>query len=320
MAQDQDADVSEPPIQFRKRRKKVRFSNSNAVSYFHHDHSADGTTITTSNGADSDGDHPIVTPKNAKFESLEDALNAAESKLKQMHQHPMDSKPAESKPSPSVPAMFEKEADEFNADDYECDEGEPLKYTESDILYDSKQDRIDEDYVHQKYHSNSVIQSQCTLCCANCFVFIAYVSIKDPKRQNKYRCFSLDNASVTVNAQNEVICECGTVIGTRQNITDHTLAGMAEEEPSDNEIEEIEEIEMQSNGKDECDEKDCGERDIWTLISSDFSTLTAPKLDVEQLLSVAAQETLCSDKKKGRHSKDSNAYLYHLVHVLPGLI
>lgn len=139
----------------------MRFSKSNTVSYFHHEHAvaADDANEDSEPDADESNDIPIGT----KFDALNDALKNAESQLKQTPFNADD--------------LMLKESGGFNADDYD-DLDEPLKFTESDTLYDSRKDRIDEDWCYQKYAQNAVIQSDCTLCCANCFVFISYVSQK----------------------------------------------------------------------------------------------------------------------------------------------
>ena len=63
---------------------------------------------------------------------------------------------------------------------HNIEDEDELKFDTSiqDPLYDHTQDRIDETYIHNKYAKQSAIQSDCTLCCANCFIFISYISQK----------------------------------------------------------------------------------------------------------------------------------------------
>lgn len=88
----------------------------------------------------------------------------------------------------------------------------------------------------------------------------------------------------------------------------------------------IENKESKDNDKDKDKDNDkdklllpSEEAEIWTLISSDFSTLRAPTLQINQE-EQNDDDQYDVNKEDESHNDDNNVYLYHLTNVLPGLI
>ena len=303
-------------VKFKKRKrrklnKNVRFAKSNDIRYFNDAED----TLNDSEHKQSEDVDVNTKQKKSKFDQLASVLLIAE-KTAQRKQ--------------------KREDIEVGSDE---DEEERLKYDEEDPLYDALRDGLDETYIFKKYANQSPIKSDCTLCCANCFVFIAYISQKfgfsdflifsisshqmsmpmtctvfrDKRRQNQYRCFSVDNCSV--NDEDEVICnECSTKIGIRETVS----VGNGGSESAETEHKKEDKTENEHDGTTMENEEE-----IWKLISTDFSMLTAPKLNGNNdYYSVHSKEAKASkERTKGLKQKnDDNVYLYNLKHVLPGLI
>ena len=130
-------------------------------------------------------------------------------------------------------------------------------------------------------------------------------------KQNSYKCFTVENC--IINKDNKIICNnCNTEIGTRQNIT-----YLKDEDEDEDEDDDLNINEVQS-----CVRKEKDESEIWTLISSDFSTLRAPTLNIadeeEDELFVSDQQQMDSNNQD--NDKNKNSYMYHLTNVLPGLV
>ena len=137
---------------------------------------------------------------------------------------------------------------------------------------------------------------------------------------------------------NKIICNnCNTQIGTRQNINYLNDDNEDKDKDEDNDIDIDIDINHAIKAKNKQETTNCNhkatqsnveqkqdESDIWTLISSDFSTLRAPSLhiddnDQEELFaSVDSQKLDCNQELNDED--DKNAYLYHLTNVLPGLV
>jgi len=208
--------------------------------------------------------------------------------------------------------------------DEDGEEDDELKFKSDDPLYDASMDAIDEDYMKHKYSDQTALQSDCTVCCANCFVFISYVAEKNTKYKNSYKCFSVENCEVDESKtiasshRHRVFCRnCNTQIGTREGIT--YLSNKDGEEQT-----------AQGTERNNNHHANVGnESEIWTLVSSDFSSLRAPTVDADNIdgfdtsnpENEAPDDNDSDDEASSLHTaKDNHVYLYHLTNVLPGMI
>ena len=260
--------TQDQPIQFRKRRKKSR---SKKTSITIHDFCADDQT--------NDNDENIMDIPSAKTKKQGND---------EEYECPFD----------------------FNKNENEEEEEEELKYDalDPDPFYDSLRDRSNQQFVNEKYAKQSAIRSECTLCCANCFVFISYISEKCGSKENEFRSFSVSNCFV--NSQNKIICnQCNTELGQR-DVVRYLTAETTEKNMMDIKN----------------DDDALNEDGIWKLISSDFSTLKAPSLRFEDDYNDEQTDDFDEEAEKNKltkeeaESNDEKMYLYHLTNVFPGLI
>eukprot|EP01084_Bolivina_argentea_P124062 219849_1 len=102
--------------------------------------------------------NPNQSKFNQKLNDLDNALANAEQKAKKQM---------------AKTCTITPDDDNDDTDDNE----DELKF-DPDPFYDARQDRTNANYVYKNYVSQSAGQSDCTVCCANCFMFISYVSQK----------------------------------------------------------------------------------------------------------------------------------------------
>lgn len=130
-------------VKFRKRKKrKVHFAAKNRVRYF------DKNNATEDIDSDDEEDQDMEMKNNDNNQTNHNHENDKNNKF----------------------IMSEDDDDNENELKYDINEADPL--------YDAQKDRSDQRYIQQKYAQKTAIQSDCTVCCANCFVFISYISQK----------------------------------------------------------------------------------------------------------------------------------------------
>eukprot|EP01084_Bolivina_argentea_P300793 518744_1 len=277
----------EPTIRFRQRNKKrrqVKFNKTNSIRYF--DNNEVNTINTNTHIINHDDDSNDIEETNCKPPCTKINKNNNSQLLN----------------------------NNYDIEDENENENE-LKYdtTNVDPYYDENEDNNNAKYIYNKYTNNSTIANDCTLCCANCFVFISQQSQKDRKSQTKYTSFAIYNCIFN---KNKVICkECQTEIGYRECINYVN---------DKNEIKTEEFIKpngmIENNNKDICIDKNNNvtdnEKDIWTLVSSDFSTLKSPAFKIQD----DDQYNQTKDNEIIDQVDDKNIYMYHLTHVLPGML